>query len=434
MTTRQNNPMNFKTILLGLVAMLTVVACKKEFDAPPIRTIPVGDIVTIADLRQMYADSGSVPVRFPQDMSLFATVTADEQSGNLYKNVFVQDATGALNLRLTNSGGLYEGDSIRIYLPGTILATYNQVLQLDSVNVDNNTVKQATQRYVTPTTVTLAQINPSIQSQLIRVENVEFLQSEACNGRTYADNINQQSVDRNLSDCSSTVIVRSSGYSSFAGNPVPAGNGTFIGIVGQFNSTMQLLVRKVSDLTMTGDRCDPCPTLCPAVPTVSQDFSSLVNNVDLSLNCWINLPQVGSRVWRGYDVSGNLAAQATAFGSGSASDIAWLISPVVSYTPGMTLSLRSQRGFGDAGHDAISVHISTDYDLSNLTTANWVTVPAALSTSGVADQLWVPSGAVDLGALLPAGYTGSFVIGFKYTGSDTNNQNTNIRIDDVIIQ
>ncbi|MBP6313164.1 MAG: hypothetical protein KA408_12890 [Flavobacteriales bacterium] len=70
MTTRKNDPMNFKTILLGLVAMLTVVACKKEFDAPPIRTIPVGDIVTIADLKAMFTANGGLSIAFNDTMTL----------------------------------------------------------------------------------------------------------------------------------------------------------------------------------------------------------------------------------------------------------------------------------------------------------------------------------------------------------------------------
>ena len=221
-----------------------------------------------------------------------------------------------------------------------------------------------------------------------------------------------------------------------AGQALPSGNGTFTGVVGQFNSDMQLFIRNVNEVQLFNNaaRCEPLPELCPAVANVNENFSTATSNINLALNCWVNTPQVGSRVWRGYDVSGDMAAQATAFGSGNASDITWLISPVVTYTPGMSLSFRSQRGFGDVGHDGISVFVSTNYNIANLATANWVSVPAALAIAGTPDQQWVPSGSVDLGTVLPVGYSGPFVIGFKYTGSDTNDQNTNIRIDDVVIQ
>jgi hypothetical protein len=100
----------------------------------------------------------------------------------------------------------------------------------------------------------------------------------------------------------------------------------------------------------------------------------------------------------------------------------------------MTLSFRSQRGFGVAGHDPFALFISTNYSIGNLATANWAPLTCAYATPSTADQVWVESGAVDLGAALPPGYTGAFVVGFRYTGSGPNGQTTNFRIDDVQIQ
>jgi len=40
----------------------------------------------------------------------------------------------------------------------------------------------------------------------------------------------------------------------------------------------------------------------------------------------------------------------------------------------------------------------------------------------------------DPAGFLPDGYTGSFVVAFRYTGSGPNSQTTNYRIDDVVIQ
>ena len=61
-------------------------------------------------------------------------------------------------------------------------------------------------------------------------------------------------------------------------------------------------------------------------------------------------------------------------------------------------------------------------------------MPAALATPATPDQQWVNSGNVDLGQVLPPGFSGSFVVGFRYSGSAANGQTTNIRIDDVMIQ
>ncbi len=104
------------------------------------------------------------------------------------------------------------------------------------------------------------------------------------------------------------------------------------------------------------------------------------------------------------------------------------------YTPGMALSFRTQRGFGVPSHDPFALFISTDYNIANLGSANWVAVPSTYATPSTADQVWVNSGAIDLSTVLPVGYSGSFVIGFRYTGSDPNGNTTNFRVDDVVIQ
>jgi hypothetical protein len=429
--------MNVRTILIAASVAVVFAGCKKEFDSPPLRTIPVGSVLTIAQLKALYTTER---VRFAgTEKSVYAVVTSDENDGNFYKNITVQDATGGITLRLLNSGGLYVGDSVRIYLPGTVLAPYNGLMQLDSVDVDNNIVKQATQVQVTPRVATIAEIEANVvawQSTLVKLENVEFTVEDATNG-TWADAVNQQTGERYLADCDgNTIMVRTSGYASYAGQPLPQGNGSIVCVVGLFGSTIQLGNRSLPEVQLTSpDRCDPLPTLCPAVGSVQQDFATTVDNVNITnLACWNNIPQVGSRYWRGEDLSGNLTAQATAFASTNASDVTWLISPPVNFTPGMSLSFRSQRGFGVAAHDPFALRISTNFNLSNLATANWVAVPCAYATPATADQVWVNSGSIDLSTVLPAGYTGSFVIGFRYTGSGANSQTTNFRIDDVVIQ
>lgn len=426
--------MNLRTVVLTLAVAAVAVACKKEFDTPPERILPTGQVMTVAQLRALFTGT---PKRFAGDSSVYAVVTADEQSGNLYKNIYIQDHTGAIVMRLLNSGGLYQGDSIRIYLPGTVLGSYAGMLQLDSVDVDNNVVKQATQVHKAPETVTLSQITTAMQGRLVRIENVEFTMNEACNGLTFADPVGQTTINRNLTNCTNSVIVRTSGYANFAGRPLPAGRGTFVGVVGQFNSDMQLFVRNVNELVMDdiAGRCEQCPTLCPATTSVSQDFSSSTNNVDLALPCWNNQPQAGSRYWRGRDVSGNLCASASSVSSSAPVDMDWLITPPVTYSPGMTLSFRSQRQFTAAGHDTpLAVFVSTNYNIANIATANWTTISAPIASGSTTENQWIPSGAFDLGTVLPEGYSGDFVVGFRYTGSGPNGQTIRINIDDVVIQ
>lgn len=418
--------------LAALTALVLVAAgCKKDLDTPPERTLPTGSVLTVAQLRALFTGN---PVRFDTDRSVYAVVTADEQNGNLYKNVYVQDATGAICLRLLNSGGLYQGDRVRIYLPGTVLSSYNGLLQLDSVDVDNNIVKQEVLVNVTPLDVDLEDITPAMQSMLVRIDSVEYVTSEL--GQTYADAVNQESVNHNLTNCNGDLIlVRTSGYANFAGTVIPSGNGSLVAIVGQFGSDMQLYVRSMAEVDMDGDRCtgNPPQPCAPAGP-VAEDFASVTDNVDISLPCWFNVATVGSRVWQGNAFQSELYAECTAYNSNNPLDQAWLISPTMQANGGNTLQFRTQRGFGVAGHDPFALFVSTDFNGINAASAVWIPVPCTYATPSTANFVWVDSGVIDISQALPQGYTGTFVVGFRFQGSGPNGQTTNMRLDDVQIQ
>ena len=182
---------------------LSLFACKREYDSPPLNQLPENGIISIAQLRSM-----AFPHKFVGDTSIFGVITMDEQTGNIYKNVYIQDTSGAgMNLRLLSSGGVIQGDSVRVSLKGTILTQFDGMLQLDSVDVDDNIVTQSTGNIVEPKTVTIAEINSSIQAQLIRLEGVEFSGMDV--GGTWADGDNQASLNRMLVNCfGDEVIVR----------------------------------------------------------------------------------------------------------------------------------------------------------------------------------------------------------------------------------
>ena len=433
------NLMNFRTIVLTLAIAVVAVACKKEFDTPPTRTLPTGSVVTIADLRTMFANNGGVAIQWRDsaDKSLYAVVTADEQNGNLYKNIYVQDHTGGLVLRLKNPGGLYQGDSLRIFLPGTTLSSYQSMLQLDSVDVDENVVKQSTGVNITPQVVTIGQLNDalqitsSMQGKLVQLNNVQFISGDT--SRTYSNAITQATENRTLENCGGDqVIVRNSGYSNFAGLPVPNGKGSFVGVVGVFGSTIQLFIRDLGEVRLNEARCGQ--NECLPAASVQQDFTETSNNADVNVECWLNTFTAGSRRWKGIVAGGENFAEARP-ASFDATSTMWLVSAPLQYAAGMDLAFRSALG-STWQHDGLSVWISTDINLltgADVAAAPWVEVTGATfagSSSGTG--IWVPSGSLALDSYLTAG--DNFVIGFKYTGSPGPTASTPFRIDDVVIQ
>lgn len=426
-------------LLLGTISLLAS-SCVKDFDSPPVRTLPVGQVLTVAELRGVFQGS---PVRFGGDSSIYAVVTADEQNGNLYRNVYVQDHTGAIQLRLQNSGGLYQGDSIRIYLPGTILSIYSGMLQLDSVSVDNNVVKQATQVAKAPRSVTIGQITPAMQGMLIRLDSVEF--SEAQMGMTYSNAITQQTQNRDLVDCNgASVLVRTSGYANFAATPLPTGRGSFVAVVGQFNTDMQLFIRDINEIQLNGPRCDgstgpgPCEYAVTPVASVQQNFDDVVlNDTEYNNPNWVNLAVVGSRTWRGRIFQSDKYLRATAFGSNQTNQ-AWFITPPVPLSgAALTLSFRSAIAFWDnaAWPHPLTVKVSTNFDGCDTGAATWTTVTGyTVPTQTSANYTFVNSGNIDLSAFIPSGATGNVHVAFIYNGQHPAGPTTTLDLDDIVIQ
>jgi hypothetical protein len=421
---------SIQTLFFFILATFVATSCvKRNWDEPPVNVIPVGNILTIQDLKDTFAGQ---PIRFDDDFSVFGIITADDRSGNLFRNFYLQDETGGILIRTQFSGGLIEGDSVRVYLKGVTLTQFAGMIQLDSVNVDRNVIKQATQRVVLPQTVTVTQAlnDETLLAKLVRFENVEFASSDL--GQTFANAAGLQAQNRNLVDCNgNTIIVRTSGFANFANDVVPSGNGSLIAILGVFNGTRQLYIRRVSELNMTGERCTGGPVTCDPVTSISEDFSSAVNNVDFSLGCWSNIATVGSRVWRGRlgtDANG-LCVQANSFGSGQINET-WLISPPVQANGTNTLSFQTQVSFWT--HIGLTVLISTNYDGSNPNAATWTTIPATIAGQSSGSS-WVSSGTIQLFGFMPQAYSGAFHIGFRYNGNALTEETGTYRIDNVVI-
>ncbi|MBW6498335.1 MAG: choice-of-anchor J domain-containing protein [Bacteroidales bacterium] len=238
--------------LLALLVVFVAACQKDDVDHPPFNELDSGKIITIQQLRAMYSGQ---PVRFEENFSVFGIITTDERTGNFYRSHYIQDETGAINIRLDSGVTLAVGDSVRLSLKGTTLSAYNNMLQVDSVLFGKNLITQERGLTVEPKVVTISEITAGgMQGQLIILENVQF--SQAHLGLTYADPLNQVTMNRDLEDCNGNrIIVRTSGFATFAGTQVAQGNGSLVAIVSVFGSTWQLLIRDPEELDMTGERC-----------------------------------------------------------------------------------------------------------------------------------------------------------------------------------
>lgn len=389
-------------IALPFLALLT--ACDKDFDSPPKQTAPVGSVRTIAQLKAMYTLN---PVHFDSAMSVYAVVNSDENDGNFYKNVYVQDSTGGLCLRLLSSGGIYIGDSVRIYLPGTVLSPYNGLMQLDSVNVDVNIIKQATLRPIAPIVTTIDQLDPvAMQSMLVRLDNVEFATGEVVGG-LWADPVGQQSVNHTLTDCNGNqVLVRTSGYANYAGHPLPQGKGSFLGVLGVYGADLQLYARTEHEVTLNGPRCPG-----EELPFFAKNFNDgLVTSSgwtqwsDTTITWTTNT--IGSNDGTPYGQVKNWNGSVNIPGQ------AWLISPAINLVGANSPVLTFLTGCNYTGAQ-LEVLVSTNFNGGEPSTATWTPLSPTLSPG---TWTWTPSGVLDLSSFL----TGNTRIAFKYTGSNSD--------------
>jgi hypothetical protein len=241
---------------LGLAMAFALGSCIDDnYDIPTLPEIPLGHVLTIEQLRDL-CPPGNIH-RFVGDTSVVAVVTMDDKSGNLYKEAYIQDATGGIVVRITSPGGLYQGDSIYINLNGTILKYYRKVFQIDSVHVDNNVVKRAVGIQTEPEVVTIPQLSTwDFQAKLIKLENVQFVDTDT--SKTYADADNLEYGELTIQDeDGNSVILRSSGYAKFATQNVPNGKGSIVAIAGRYDDIVQLAIRKTQEVQFDGTRFTP---------------------------------------------------------------------------------------------------------------------------------------------------------------------------------
>lgn len=386
-----------------LIAIASLaIACKKEYDVPPLKVIPETALITIDSLRDWQASAGG-KISIKDEVSVLGVITMDETDGNVYKNVYMQDATGAINVRILSGGGLYQGDSVRVYLKGTILNKYNGVLQLDSVDVDNNVVKIDSDVSFSPQITTIDQITPAMESKLVKLENVQFVAYEL--GNTYADAVGLQSVNILLEDCDgNTIIVRTSGYAAFAGELIATGNGTLTAIASHFNeSELQLYIRSFDEIDMTGARC-------PGI-VLSKNF----DDESVTSGGWSEYKVTGATAWETSSAGGASSPYAVIKNWNGIENIEtenWLISPSLDLTQysAPTFSFDNAKNYTGAN---LQVKISTNYSSGNPNLATWTDLTAIWSSGSWA---WVNSGEISLAAYLQS----NVHVAFVYFGSATD--------------
>jgi len=249
--------MNKNKILLILLTVLGLSfafsACvKHNYDNPPTNCNDADTIEITMSIDELKSILGSNDTLQLEDSVVIAGfVTSSDQFGNQYKELTIQDTSGAIVIQLdeydlftkypigqkviVRCGDLYLGkdyDYIKlggIYLDGG-QRTFGRIVGEDVI--ENHIIRTCENMPIEPKIVLITDLNDDMLYELVKIEVVQF--NDADYNKTWADGINQTSENRILTDSAGhTLIVRTSGYASFAKDSLPKGSGYIIGLVGK---------------------------------------------------------------------------------------------------------------------------------------------------------------------------------------------------------
>jgi hypothetical protein len=325
----KNRILTFSSLAIAFMVMLGM-ACNKKFDQPGLDTNPgVTANTTIKQLKTLYTLNSGEMRLITDDIIIKGTVVGNDRTGNIYKMIYIQDATGGIEVDI-DATGLYNtmpvGREVFILCKDLHIANVSSMIKLGTRVVQNGTpslegirgiyvdsyIKRGSlNNPVTPLVVTVGTLNNDHQGMLIQLNNFEVLESDL--NKTYADtSANKATTNITIKNCnvptSDKIIVRTSGYANFAGVPLPKGKGNVTAIYTVFGTTKQLIVRDTADMPLNGVRCDGTSGT-PVYKTLAE-IRAMYTGVDVSLGNYVIRGVVISDAVNGKNIGpGNMIIQ-----------------------------------------------------------------------------------------------------------------------------
>lgn len=262
-------------ISLLAIGAAALTACQNDFDNIDV-PVPVATIqanTTINEVKTRYWNDATNyidTIRLNdagEHVVISGRVISSDASGNIYKSLVIQDATGAMAMSI-NANSMYQkyrmGQEVVVDLTDMFIGKYNGLQQLGFPEEYQDTYEATFMPYEffemhaqlnglpEPAKVDTILVNSTAdlstspeglrkwQSQLVRFNNCHFEQG----GQVAFTDGHKVTSNRNLilSDGNS-IIVRTSGYSNFWSDMLPAGNGDVVGILSYFGTSgWQLLL------------------------------------------------------------------------------------------------------------------------------------------------------------------------------------------------
>ena len=379
---------------------------------------------TVADVKKLFTGSNYL---IPDNIYIKGKVTANDETGNLYRYIYIEDATGGIRININKANTIYQdyrfkvGKNLIVKLKDLYIGKYNGEFQIGTLSgstlgfiaeadiykylFDSN--EPATS--VTATEKTIPQLTTDDVGKWIKIKNVQFVDTDL--GNTYSGN-------RTLIDCTGNkIILRTNSQASFSGAMIDNGKGDIYAILSIYNGVYQLIIPKQANADLEGIRCDG--TL-PVYETIFSDaFASLSN--------WTAVNVSGTQVWA-TTTFGNPAPSAIMDGKGSANED-WLVSKKITIPSTYKEIFFSFETDGRNAGSLLEVYITDNYT-GSVSTTSWTKTNPALDTDLANFAGFVNSGKVDVSSFKGK----DIVVAFKYTSTSTSVPSTTWEVDNFAVK
>ena len=292
-----------KKTLLYIAALLGVTAfsaCDDDFARPPMvlpETVEVEANYSIPQVKNRYWANMSTPTNIGvsastgDSMVFKGRVCSSDESGNIFKKIYVQsrneNGDQVAIAFYVNAKEMYAqfpfGQEVAVYGTGLTIGSASGVLAFgDPADKDFYMTEERFYSHiyrtgigvpdptkVDTTATTLAHIDEikSIsdsvkvwQCRLVRIDGCSWVEA----GQPYSDQ--QYGTNRYITDAEGhRLMVRNSTFTDYADQPLPYGTGSVVGILSQFNGSLQLtMIDKAGSIGFDDIAPEPGPEVDPA--------------------------------------------------------------------------------------------------------------------------------------------------------------------------
>ena len=267
-----------KNISLVAVLLFTITSCMNDFDMPDLTTPLFGNnsigeaTTTIEGLKEKYAStiSASTAEQILERTIIEGVVVANDESGNVYKQFVINDATGAIIVGV-NDVGLYatlpKGQRVRILCDNLYIGGYGKMAQIGtlyngSVGRMNKFIFPEHIRLINKPDTTQAEMKPLVidesffteenknkLAKFVRLENVKI--EEADGVATWAPEELKNSsnvVERHIKIGNAKIVLRMSTYADFAKETMPSGLLNINGVLTRYRDYWQFMISSTNDI------------------------------------------------------------------------------------------------------------------------------------------------------------------------------------------